>query len=186
VNTVLVRGSGASRGLVGSNTDWLGSNRALEQAVTLRDSHALILGAGGAARAVGFGLIEAGARVSLASRTEASGRVLAGVLGCDWYPLDGEPVQADILINATSVGMQPHEEQSPFPAGRLPGFTAVMDIVYAPLQTRLLREAEESGCRTITGLEMLLFQGAAQFETWTKVTAPLEVMRAALLGAVSG
>lgn len=186
VNTVLVKESESGRKLVGSNTDWLGSNRALEQAVTLRGSHALILGAGGAARAVGFGLLESGARVSLSSRTESSGRALAEVLDCDWHPLDGDPVPADILINATSVGMQPHDRQTPSPADQLPGFTAVMDIVYAPLQTRLLREAEEAGCRCITGLEMLLFQGAAQFETWTRVPAPVDVMRAALLGAVSG
>lgn len=185
VNTVLVSDSGSGKKLIGSNTDWLGSNHALEQAITLKGRHALIIGAGGAARAIGFGLLEAGAQVSLASRTESTGRALAELLECNWYPLEKEPVQADILINATSLGMQPNDEHSPFPANHLPGFKVVMDIVYAPLQTRLLKEAEGSGCECINGLEMLLFQGTAQFETWTRTAAPVDVMRAALLQVVS-
>jgi hypothetical protein len=86
----------------------------------------------------------------------------------------------DALVNATSVGMVPRQDDSPVPAVFLKPFRVVMDIVYALLQTRLLREAQQAGCRTVSGLEMLLYQSVAQFELWTGLTAPVEVMRTAL------
>ncbi len=183
VNTVILRTEDGRRLLCGSNTDWLGANRALEKEIELRGARVVLLGAGGSARAIGFGLREAGAVVLLCSRTEAKGRGLAAELGCPWYPLAGlAGLQGDALVNATSVGMVPHADVSLVPFPLLRTFRAVMDIVYAPLQTRLLREAGEAGCRTVSGLEMLLLQGVAQFELWTGRRAPVEVMREALLG----
>ena len=166
----------------GLNTDWLGANRALADRFDLQGKRILLLGAGGSAKAIGFGLLEAGARVILASRTESKVRTLAETLGCDWTHLaDVGTVQADALVNATSVGMKPLENASLVPADRLDNFRVVMDIVYAPLETRLLKEARAAGCEVINGLSMLLYQGAAQFEAWTGIDAPVEVMRAALL-----
>jgi shikimate dehydrogenase len=181
VNTLVLE-SGQVHGL---NTDWLGANRALAQVMALPGSRILLLGAGGSARAIGFGLKEAGAQVLLASRTPERGRRLAEELGCEWYDLkhlDG--IRADALVNATSVGMTPKAEDSPVAGLDLAAFRVVMDIVYAPLLTRLLREAAAAGCQVIDGLEMLLFQGASQFEIWTGQVAPLSEMRQALRARV--
>ena len=166
----------------GYNTDWLGSNQALATAIDLKGSTVLVIGAGGAARAVGFGLLEAGARILLTNRTEAKGRELAGHLNCAFIPArEVAAVRADALINTTSVGMAPDVDALPIPPDLLSNFPVVMDIVYAPLPTRLLREAADRGCHTIDGLKMLQYQGAAQFSLWTGREAPLAVMGAALL-----
>jgi shikimate dehydrogenase len=182
VNTIDVRRENGKKILYGLNTDWLGANRALTETMELRGASVVLLGAGGSARAIGFGLKEAGAEVALCSRTEQKGRALASELDCVWYSLSQvENLQADALVNATSVGMVPRDGLSPVPVGILKSFHVVMDIIYAPLQTKLLRDAEQAGCRTINGLEMLLLQGVAQFETWTGLAAPVDVMREALL-----
>ncbi len=181
VNTV-INNKGILKGL---NTDWLGATRALEEEINLHGTEAVIIGAGGSARAIGFGLLERKAKFVLCSRTESRGRALADELGCTWIPLsDADNLSGDILINATSVGMQPHVENSPVPESILPEFQVVMDIVYAPLKTRLLQQAEGNGCKIINGLEMLLYQGVAQFELWTGKTAPVELMRMALAEAL--
>ena len=181
VNTLLFERDGDHCRCTGYNTDWLGSNQALGEELQLAGATVLILGAGGAARAVGFGLIEAGARVLIANRTEAKGRALAAQLRCPFVPADQlAGLRADALINTTSVGMAPHADALPIRPELLPRFAVVMDIVYAPLTTRLLREAAACGCRTVDGLQMLLHQGAAQFTLWTGREAPLNVMRQAL------
>ncbi len=180
VNTLHMVMDGEKKLLCGSNTDWIGANRALLEKVTLQGSQVVLLGAGGSARAIGFGLQEAGATVLLCSRTESRGRALAEDLGCDWYSLaDVRTLQGNVLVNATSVGMK--EDVSPVPEDILHRFPVVMDIVYAPLKTKLLRLAEGAGCITVNGLEMLLYQGVAQFELWTGRKAPVEVMRDVLM-----
>ena len=185
VNTVHVIGDGRRRLLAGSNSDWLGSNRALAGHTELRGSTVVVLGAGGSARAIAFGLLEAGAEVVLCSRTERRGRELAVDLGCRWYPLaDVGKLPGSVLVHATSVGMAPHAGDSLVAQRLLERFAVVMDIVYAPIETRLLREAKEAGCRVVDGLEMLLYQGVAQYELWTGQAAPVEVMRARLQQAV--
>jgi shikimate dehydrogenase len=170
----------------GHNTDWLGANRALEEKMALPGKKIVLLGAGGSARAIGFGLLAAGAEIILASRTPERGRELARTLDCPWHPLAGiGDLAADCLVNATSVGMAPHTEASPVPARHLDRFAVVMDIVYAPLQTRLLREAQAAGCQVVNGLAMLLYQGVAQFELWTGRPAPVDIMRESLLRALA-
>lgn len=170
----------------GFNTDWLGATRALSQVMELPGQRVLLLGAGGSARAIGFGLKEVGAEVIIASRSREKGRLLAADLDCDWHDLqDVAGVHAAALVNATPVGMSPNIEQMPVPALDLSKFRVVMDIVYSPLETRLLREAGKAGCLVVNGLEMLLFQGAAQFEIWTGQVAPLAAMRAELYGLVT-
>jgi len=170
--------------IYGCNTDWIGANRALIAKTALKDKTAVILGAGGSARAIGFGLKEEGVTISLCSRTEVKGRELAEELGCPWLPLNmADEAGADILINATSVGMAPKDDMSLVSKEGLRNYSTVMDIVYAPLETLMLKLARETGCTTVNGLEMLLYQGVAQFELWTDTQAPVEVMRQALMEA---
>jgi shikimate dehydrogenase len=180
-NTIVVSRRGSAVSLQGCNTDWLGANHALGRHLTLAGSTAVILGAGGAARAIGFGLKKAGADIEIWSRTQSTGTTLATELDCPWQPLTEPPEKKfDILINATAVGMHPNQQLSPLPANVLTRFSVVMDIIYAPLHTTLLREAADAGCTCIDGLEMLLYQGVVQFELWTGCTAPVDTMRAAL------
>ena len=163
--------------ILGVNTDWLGANRALRDKMELEGKTILILGAGGSARALGFGFKEAGAQVMLASRTPVTGKALAETLGCPWHNLQElKSLQADALVNATSVGMGENTNVSLVPKDKLPDFPVVTDIVYSPIETRLLREAKEVGCQVVNGLAMLLYQGVAQFELWTGQQAPIHIM----------
>ncbi|MCI5126604.1 MAG: shikimate dehydrogenase [Candidatus Electrothrix sp. AR5] len=182
VNTLVFQKEQDDRVILrGLNTDWLGANTALAEKVDLPQSRVLVIGAGGSAKAVGFGLVQAGAEVIISNRTAETGKALADWLGCTFVPLEKvADVSADVLINTTSVGMEPNNEGIVVPPSLLSGFSVVMDIVYAPLETRLLREAKDAGCQTIDGLAMLLYQGAAQFKIWTGATPPQRIMRSAL------
>ncbi len=169
VNTIVNR-----RGrLIGYNTDSKGALEALEQKIDLGGKRVALLGAGGAARAIGFGLKERGLRLIVVNRSRERGRALGEELRCDYLPVSslarmkaGE-LEADVIINATSLGMYPRDGETPVSKKLLKKGMLVMDIVYEPLQTRLLREAKEKGCVTVDGLEMLIRQGIAQFEIWT-------------------
>lgn len=175
VNTVIREGDA----LRGSNTDWLGAVHALEREIDLAGRDAVVLGAGGTARAVAFGLASRGARVCILNRTPEKARALAEALGTGrWGGLsDLGDVACDVLVNTTSVGLG--EDVSPVPAEALPAQAVVMDAVYEPVRTRLLRDAAARGARTIPGKWMLVFQAVAQLEAWTQRQAPLEVMAAA-------
>lgn len=189
VNTLLIgkREDPAAGSIYGCNTDWVGANRALQEKIPLKGSRVLLVGAGGSARAIGYGLVEAGAEIVVANRTASKGQELAALLGCGFCPWDHmENVRADVLVNTTSVGMAPAVDLTPVATELLGNFRVVMDIVYAPPRTRLLREAREAGCEVIDGLSMLLYQGAAQFELWTGREAPLEVMRGVLADRFGG
>ncbi len=174
VNTLLIEDTH----IRGYNTDWIGANQALEMIVDLPGSTVLVLGAGGSARAIGFGLQEKGATVILANRTLARGQALARDMNCGFYSLEEiKDLKVDAVVNTTSVGMAPNVDATLVPESVLENVPAVMDIVYSPLETRLLREAKQAGCKTINGTYMLLFQGVAQFELWTGRKAPVDVMR---------
>jgi shikimate dehydrogenase len=169
VNTIVNR-----RGrLIGYNTDCEGALEALEEKIDLRGKRVVLLGAGGAARAIGFGLKERGVPLTVVNRSKEKGRALSKELRCNYLPMSflarmkGGELEADVLINATSLGMDPRDGETPVPKELLKKGMVVMDIVYEPLQTRLLREAKEKGCVTVDGLEMLIRQGMAQFEIWT-------------------
>jgi shikimate dehydrogenase len=169
VNTIVNR-----RGrLIGYNTDCEGALEALEEKMDLRGKRVVLLGAGGAARAIGFGLAERGVPLIVVNRSKERGRALSKELGCDYLAISSLArmkeggVEADIMINATSLGMYPRDGETPLPKELLKKGMMVMDIVYEPLQTRLLREAKKKGCITVDGLEMLIRQGVAQFEIWT-------------------
>jgi len=173
VNTVVHR----EGRLIGHNTDWLGAVAALKGHAVIRGEHFLVLGAGGAARAIVFGLLENGGRVSLIDLDGEKAEKLARDLGAQAIsPADLADCPAGILINSTPVGMAPDEAGIPLAPHLLGRFKLIMDIVYRPLETRLLGEAKSRGCRTIDGLQMLIHQGAAQFELWTGRPAPFEAM----------
>jgi shikimate dehydrogenase len=182
VNTIVNHGGS----LIGHNTDWLGALKALEEKVALNGKRVILLGAGGAARAIAFGLKGKGCQVTIFNRSSERAAELARRLGCNHQPLSafstmvGALPDAEILINATSVGMFPLDSQSPVPKRALRRGMTVMDIVYRPLQTRLLQEAREQGCQTIDGIEMLAHQGAAQLEIWTGQRSDIQQIKADL------
>jgi shikimate dehydrogenase len=182
VNTVVHRDGR----LIGFNTDCFGAVAALKEQTGLAGKTVALVGAGGAARAVGFGLIAEGARVALVNRGAERGRSLARALNADYYPLaQAGQAGAEILINTTSVGMTPDTDRSPVPARALKAGMVVMDIVYNPLETRLLADAREAGCTTIDGVAMFVYQGARQLELWTGQAPPVAVMRQAVLEALA-
>jgi shikimate dehydrogenase len=168
--------------LSGYNTDGLGAVQALTEKAVIKDAEVAILGAGGAARAIGFGVVAEGGRVTIVNRSTAAGEKLADDLGGNFLPLsESHRIQCEVMVNATSVGMKPDIEAMPVPESILQKDMVVMDIVYNPLQTLLLKKAAEMGCITIDGVAMLVNQGAKQFELWTGREAPTEIMRMAVL-----
>lgn len=167
--------------LKGYNSDCIGAVKALEEVTSLNGKRVAIIGAGGAARAIGFGIQSRGAEPTIINRTVSTGEKLATALGADFIPMDTlHELPFDILIQTTSVGMTPHIHQSPIPHSLLFSDLLVMDIVYTPLNTRFLKDAEAAGCRTITGLSMFVHQAAFQFELWTQRPAPVHLMRQSL------
>jgi shikimate dehydrogenase len=172
----------------GYNTDAAGVRRAFDHhGVTLQGTDAVVVGAGGAARAVAFTLADDCDRVHVANRTVAKAESLAADVCADidaavtaggLDTLADHVPGADVLVNATSVGME--SEATPVSADLLHGDLAVLDAVYAPLETRLLRDAAATGATTIDGGWMLLFQGVVAFEHWIGRDAPVGVMNDAL------
>jgi len=168
--------------LVGYNSDCIGATKALSDKTTIKDKDVVIIGAGGAARAIGFGIISEGGRVTVLNRSTVKGEELARDLGADFQPLSNlKNINCQILINTTPVGMTPHTDAIPVNGKDIKRSMVVMDIVYNPLKTRLLKEAENIGCKTIDGLAMFVYQGAFQFELWTGAKAPIEVMKKAVM-----
>lgn len=184
VNTIVNTGGR----LQGYNTDFSGAIRALQDKTALRGKAVAILGAGGAARAVAFGILAEGGRVTVFNRAVERGKKLADELQVEFRLLSefkADPYE--IMINTTAVGMAPRADDTPVAADKLRPGLVVMDIVYNPLKTRLLREAAGAGCTTIDGLSMFVHQGARQFELWTGMKAPVDIMRMAVeaeLGAL--
>jgi shikimate dehydrogenase len=172
--------------LKGYNSDCLGAVKALEEITHLEGKQVAIIGAGGAARAIGFGVKSRGAGLTLINRSISKGEKLAAALEAEFIPISElRTLPFDMLIQTTSVGMTPHIHQSPVPGTLLTPGLIVMDIVYAPLKTRLLKDAEKAGCRTINGLSMFIHQAAFQFELWTESPAPLAVMKQSLMDSLN-
>ncbi|PYV33161.1 MAG: shikimate dehydrogenase [Acidobacteria bacterium] len=170
---------------LGWNTDAAAVVEVLTKRLRLAGSRLLILGAGGAARAAAYALRAEGAQVILAARREASARRLARTLSAEvvpWGSADG--LDVDAVINATPVGSPPQVGAVPIDLARL-RVRVVFDMVYYPLQTRLLAEARSRGLIAISGLEMLVAQGARQFEIWTAQAAPRALMEQAVRAALS-
>jgi len=175
VNTVVREGEH----LVGYNTDWLGAVQALERERKLSGLRAVVLGAGGAARGVVFGLLRRGARVTVLNRTPARAAELARELGAQAGGSLEEigKLAFDVLVNTTSIGLR--SDESPVAADAIPPGSLVMDAVYEPERTRLLRDAETRGARTLSGKWMLVLQAAEQLRLLTGRVAPDEAMAAA-------
>jgi shikimate dehydrogenase len=154
--------------LTGYNTDWLGLMQTLKELMTVKDNTFVIIGAGGTARAAVYGIMKEGGLPIIVNRTMAKGKFLANQLNCQFYSLsDLAKIKADCLINTTPVGMYPDIDQSPVEASLLAGYKYVIDVIYNPLKTRLLQDAEKQGCRIISGLDMFVHQGAQQLKLWT-------------------
>lgn len=164
--------------LAGYNTDWLGLMQALEDKMDVAGKTFVIIGAGGAARAAAYGIKKEGGRPIIVNRTEERGRALAARFDCPFYPLSAvSQIKAHGLVNTTSVGMYPQIHQSPVAASVLANYQIVVDVIYNPLKTKLLRDAEVLGLKIVSGLEMFVRQGALQLKLWTGKNAPLTLMR---------
>jgi 3-dehydroquinate dehydratase / shikimate dehydrogenase len=182
VNTVVVRGGGK---LYGYNTDYVGVLRSLERRMPLRGSRVLIVGAGGAARAVAFALAQAGASVCVCARRYNRAKSLARAVGGEALPRAGLRREFfDAIVNATPVGMHPRTGPSPLEAREL-NCRLVFDTIYRPRITRLLRLAAGRGIETVSGVEMFVAQGTAQWEIWTGERAPVAAMRRAVIHALA-
>ncbi len=166
--------------LIGSNTDWSSATQAIESAMPgegLPGQRVALVGAGGTARAIAFGLKHKGAKVCIYNRTPERARALAAEVQCEARSIE-QLATADVAViaNSTSVGMFPNVDASPVPKEALRPGRVVFDAVYNPVHTRLLCEAAEAGCRTATGLQMFVNQAAQQFKIWTGLEAPHELM----------
>jgi len=186
VNTIMNRNGR----LIGYTTDGIGALNALKHnGVNLRGKKIVILGAGGASRSVSSALMREAGELVILNRTVAKAEKLVSDLhslieehaeiryeGLTGGNLRKELEDADILINATPVGMKPREDEMPVDEDNLHPNLVVFDLVYNPVETKLLRKARLVGAKTINGLSMLIHQGAASFEIWTGVKAPIHVM----------
>ena len=182
VNTIVNRAGK----LIGFNSDVDGAMRALEEKTVIAGKKVAMIGAGGAARAIGYGICQKGGALVIANRSEGKGQALADDLGASFSPPhELDLAQVDILINATSVGMTPRVDEVPVLIEGLTSRTLVMDIVYNPLETALLSAARTRGCPTVDGTAMFLFQAVAQFEMWTGLKAPVALMRQTVLDALA-
>ncbi len=171
VNTVVVEGDE----LHGYNTDVTGVMKPLEELVDLKGAEVAVLGAGGAARAVCYGLNQRGAIVTIYARDVGKAQPLADEFGAKLRQIESFDDEFEVVINCTPIGMKGHSEgESPIDAERLRGAKLVYDLVYNPEETVLLRDARAAGCRTLGGLAMLVSQAAEQFRLWTGLEMPKE------------
>lgn len=181
--------------LVGYNTDGEGVLKAFEvEDVSLKNKKVVMVGAGGAARALAFTFANHAKEIVILNRTEEKALELASSISRSYnLPVKGlklnmenlslELKDAEVVVNATSVGMHPNIDETPIPKNLIKPEMVVFDVVYRPIKTRLLKEAKQVGAKTINGLAMLVFQAVKAFEIWTGLTPPIDAMfRAALRG----
>jgi shikimate dehydrogenase len=183
--------------LLGYNTDGIGALKALEEnGITLNEKKLLLLGAGGAGKAIAFHAAREVEELVILNRTPEKAKKLAEVLRKEFNnKINGnafsteimkeELRDTDILVNATSVGMHPDGNRSLVSPSLLKPDLYVMDIIYNPLETKLAKDAKALGAKVVSGIEMLVYQGAASFEVWTNHPAPVKVMKQAVLNKLS-
>jgi 3-dehydroquinate dehydratase/shikimate dehydrogenase len=166
-----------------SNTDYQGALQALQDGMgcaraQLAGRRVLVVGAGGASRAIVAGLTDAGSNVTISNRTQQRAESLAADFGATVLPWDERTLHdAEIIINCTSIGMWPETDATPMPSEGFRSRSVVFDTVYNPIETRLLREAKQAGCVTVDGVAMFVNQASAQFKLWTGQPAPSDLMR---------
>ena len=176
VNTIV----NSDKKLIGFNTDFMAAIEPLKH-FGIKNKKVCIIGAGGAARAVAYGIRENGGKLVIINRSVEKGKTLALNYDADFISMDEinkrDDFDADIMINTTSLGMYPEIKITPFPSRLLNKRMIVMDIIYNPLKTRLLVEAQNRGCITVDGMSMFMHQGAAQFELWTGITPEIKTVQ---------
>ncbi len=171
----------------GHNTDGVGFSKSLEEeGVTLKEKNVLVVGAGGASRAILISLINNKANVTLTNRTKQKAENLVAELNyqntikiIEYKPESLKEIleEIDIIVNTTSLGMHPKIEETPLPKEFLKSKHIIFDAVYNPLKTRLIQEAEEVGCKTISGVNMLVHQGAQSLRIWLGIEPPIQAMK---------
>ncbi len=176
INTVI----NENRVLKGYNTDYSAAIKSIEDVIDIKNKRAAILGAGGAARAIAYGLKLAAVSTIIQNRTIEKAKVLAEELNCDFSEINSELLKdCDLIINTTSVGMYPDIDNSIIE--NIPENCTVCDIVYNPLETKFLKIARRKGCKIINGKGMFLYQAVEQFKLFTGKEAPKEIMEKVLL-----
>lgn len=175
---------------IGENTDGKGFLKSLQEVIDPRGRRVVLLGAGGAARAIAVELGLAGVKhITIVNRGEQRGTELAALLreklsiSADFAPWRGDyaiPAGTDVLINGTSIGLYDADARVPLDESTLEPGLVVADVIFSPPRTRLIREAEARGCRAIDGLGMIVNQGVVSIEYWTGVTPEPAVMRRAV------
>ncbi len=165
--------------LKGFNTDWIGAVTALKHKTEISGKKVALLGAGGAAKAIAYGVTKEGGKLIIFNRTLEKAKSLAEQFNAEFSSNYDDLKDMDIIINSTSVGMN-DPDVSPVSKGLIHKGQVVFDIVYKQHETKLLQDAKEKGAKIVYGIDMLLFQGVAQFELYTGVDAPIEEMRRAL------
>jgi shikimate dehydrogenase len=192
INTIVFEKAGE---ITGYNTDGLGAKKALlESAVEIKGSRIVVAGAGGAARAIAFQLAADDAEITIINRTEERAIELARDISAAALPgrITGTGLsgiknllrETDVLINTTTLGMHPNTDTAIATVEELHSDLIVFDIVYNPLETRLLREAKAAGAKTVSGVLMLVYQGAEAFKLWTGIEPPVELMKKTVLEAL--
>lgn len=170
--------------LKGYNTDVLGAIQSIKDVIPLNNKKVALFGAGGAGRAISVGLVEEGADLIILNRTVEKAERLADALNCRFSGIDAAKVQdCDLIINATSVGMHPLPDAAIIT--EIPDKAIIMDIVYSPIETKLLKLAKQNGNMTINGFGMFLYQAAEQFKLFTSKEPPLDVMKKVSLEKLS-
>ena len=178
VNTILVEDGK----WIGCNTDCDGAMQALKEKTRLKGKKVALLGSGGSARAICYGLKENGADVVILNRTVKNAKLLAERFDCSYQNLYGlNKVKYDILVNTTPIGMYPYIHSSPIKKDSILEGSVVFDIVFNPPKTRLLQDAEKRNCKIVHGIEMLIKGSALQFKLWTGKKAPLKSIRKKVL-----
>ncbi len=171
-----------------TNTDWVGAIGALEEVTELKGKKVAVLGAGGAARSVIYGLKKREAVISVFNRTLEKAQNLDKnfhLEGAFSLHDNTEIKKADIIINTTSVGLEPRDDKSPLSDNTLDKRHIVFDIVYTPRETKLLQQARKAGARCVYGDKMVLYGGVQQFELFTHNKAPVKIMEHALQKAMN-
>ncbi len=184
VNTVVRDGEGWK----GYNTDCTGAVKALEEHIDLNGKKVLIIGAGGTAKAIGHGVREKGAKITVTyNKNKERGTQLAKELGAEVVNVqDAGEEEVDVLINCSPVGMNPDVEATPISSRHLRKGMIVFDSVYNPPETRLIRDAKAAGCIAISGIELFINQAVGQFELWTGQKAPANPMRDVVVKTIEG